>query len=52
MWKIYGTARQATDDNIIQRMRFACWTTKATNTHSDYITLIAFSRQQWLRERA
>jgi hypothetical protein len=22
----YGTARQATDDNIIRRMRFACWT--------------------------
>jgi hypothetical protein len=27
-----GTARQATDDNIIRRMRFACWITKATNT--------------------
>jgi hypothetical protein len=28
----YGTARQATDDNIIQHMRFACWITKATDT--------------------
>jgi hypothetical protein len=28
----YGTARQATDDNIILRMRFACWITKATDT--------------------
>jgi hypothetical protein len=28
----YGTARQATDDNITQRMRFACWITKATDT--------------------
>jgi hypothetical protein len=30
----YGAARQATDDNIILRMRFACWITKATDTHS------------------
>jgi hypothetical protein len=30
----YGTAGQATDDNIIRRMRFACWITKATDTHS------------------
>jgi hypothetical protein len=30
----YGTARQATDDNIIRRMRFACWITKATDTQS------------------
>ena len=27
MWKKYGIAKQATDDNIIQRMRFACWIT-------------------------
>jgi hypothetical protein len=48
----YGTARQATDDNIIRRMRFACWITKATNTHSEYVKFIAFPRQKWLRERA
>ena len=24
------------------RMRIACWITKTTNTHSEYITLIAF----------
>jgi hypothetical protein len=29
-------------------MRFACWITKATDTHFD----IAFPRQQWLRQRA
>ena len=46
----YGTARQATDDNIIRCTRFACWITKATDTHSEYVTLIAFPRQQWLRE--
>jgi hypothetical protein len=48
----YGTARQATNDNIIRRMRFACWITKATDTHSEYVILIAFPSQQWLRERA
>jgi len=32
-------------------MRFACWITKATNTHSEYVILIAFPRQQLLRER-
>jgi hypothetical protein len=48
----YGTARQATDDNIIRRMRFECWITKATDTHSEHVILIAFPRHQWLRERA
>jgi hypothetical protein len=52
MWKKYGRARRATDDNIIRRMRFARWVTKATDTHSEYVILIAFPRQQWLRERA
>jgi hypothetical protein len=28
----YSRVRQATDDNIIRRMRFACWITKATDT--------------------
>jgi hypothetical protein len=36
----------------IQRMRFACWMTKATDTHSQCVILIAFPLQQWLRERA
>jgi len=33
-------------------IRIACWTLKATDTFSEYVTLIAFPRQQWLRERA
>jgi hypothetical protein len=41
MRKKYGTAGQATDDNKIRRMRFACWITKATDTHSEYVLLIA-----------
>jgi hypothetical protein len=48
----YGRARQATDGNIIWSMYFLCWITKATDTHSEYVILIAFSRQQYLRERA
>jgi hypothetical protein len=47
----YGRARHATDDNIIRRMGLACWITKATDTHSEYVILIASPRQQWLRER-
>jgi hypothetical protein len=48
----YGTARQATDDNIIRRMRFACWITKATDARSEYVILISVPRQKGLRERA
>ena len=48
----YGRARQATDDNIIGRMRFACWFIKARDTHSEFAILFAFPRQQWIRERA
>jgi len=33
-------------------MHFACWILKATNTHSQYIILIAFPLQQWLHESA
>ena len=29
----YGRPRQATDDNVIQRMSFERWITKATETH-------------------
>ena len=50
--KKYGTTRQATDINIIWRLRIACWITKATQVHSEYVTLIAFPLQQWLHERA
>jgi hypothetical protein len=52
MWKNVRRAEQATDDNIARRMRFACWITKTTDTHSEYVILIAFTRQQWLLESA
>ena len=35
---------------VIRLMRFACWISKATDTHSEYELLIAFPQQQWLRE--
>jgi len=33
-------------------MHFACWITKATDTNSEYVTLLAFAHKQWLRESA
>ena len=47
-----GRTRQATEDNIIRRMRSAFWTPKATNTHSEYVIPVAFPLQQWLKERS
>ena len=35
----------------IWRMRFACWIRNATDSHPEYVTLIAFPLQQWLHER-
>ena len=52
MWKKYGRAGQATGDNIIRRMLFAFYITKTTSSHSEYVILIAFLRQEWLREKA
>jgi hypothetical protein len=42
-----GTARQATDDNIIRRMRCACWITE----HTLRICNTGFPWQKLLRER-
>jgi len=35
----------------IWRMRNACWISKATDTHSQYVILVAFPLQQWPHER-
>ena len=48
----YGGARQATDDNIVRRMRMVWRITKTTDTHSENAILTALLRQKWLRERA
>ena len=42
----YGIAKQATDDNIMRRMLFACWITNTTDTHSEYVTLTFFPLQK------
>jgi hypothetical protein len=33
-----------------RRMRVVCWTTRATNTHSEYVIFTAFPMQQWWQE--
>ena len=38
--------------HITRCWRITCRLTKATNTFSEYVILIAFPRQQWLHERA
>jgi hypothetical protein len=48
----YGTDRQATDGSIIQLVRIACLMIMATDTYSEYVTLIALRPQQSANERA
>jgi hypothetical protein len=43
----YGKDKQATDDNVIRHMGFACRINKATDTHSEYVILTAFPRKKW-----
>ena len=43
-------ARQATDEILIERMRFARGITTATDTHLEHVIFIAFPRQVWLRQ--
>jgi hypothetical protein len=50
--KKHDGAMEATDNDTIQQMRFAYLVNKATDTHSEYVTLIAFPRLQRLCERA
>ena len=33
------------------RMRVACWINKVKDTRSEYVIIIVFPLQQWLRER-
>ena len=48
----YGSAEEATDDSILRRMRITYWINKATDTHSEYVIVLAFTRLQWLGARA
>jgi hypothetical protein len=46
----YYTAGQATEDDTAHDI--ARWMPNATNTHPEYVILIAFPQQQWLHEHA
>jgi hypothetical protein len=50
MWK--NIVERDRPQMTIWRMRIACWMPNATNTLSEYVTIIAFPQQQWLHERA
>jgi hypothetical protein len=52
MWKNMVQPDRPKDDNIVWRMCFACWITKAAETHSKYIILIAFPWQHWICKHA
>jgi len=46
IWKKkYGKAGQATEDNKMLRMRFACCVTESTYTHLEYVIIVALPRQ-------
>jgi hypothetical protein len=49
MWK--SVVQPGRSQMKIRHMRIVCRITKAIDIHSEYVTLIAFPRQQWLRER-
>jgi len=48
----YFRVGQATDDNIIWRMRVACWIPRTKDTHSECVILIPFPLPQRLHEGA
>jgi len=50
MWK--NTVQTGRPQTAIRRMCIACWTPKATHTHTEYVILIDFPLQQWLHEKA
>ena len=45
MRKKYGTARQATDDNVIRRRRYACWIIKATDANLEKCYAYCFTTE-------
>jgi hypothetical protein len=49
MWK--NIVQPDRPQMTVRRMRIECCITKATDTHSEYVTGIAFPLQKWSRER-
>jgi len=43
----YDTIREATGDNIIHCMHFACWLNKATGTDLEYVVVVVVERSGW-----
>ena len=50
LWKNVG--KYCRVGQALSSMRIACWIPKATNTHSQYVTLITFPQEQWMHEGA
>ena len=50
MWK--NMVQPDRPQMTIRCMRIACWIPKDTDTHSQYVIIVAFPLQQWLRERS
>jgi len=50
MWKQF--AEPDKPQMTLRRMRFACWISKAADTHSEYAILTSCPLQQWFQENA
>jgi len=51
LWdKVKNIIQPDMPQTAIWQMLIACCITKATNTHSEYVILVAFPQQQWLHE--
>jgi len=50
MWK--NIVERGRPQMTVWRMRIAYWLPKDTNTHSEYVIIIAIPLQQWIHERA
>jgi hypothetical protein len=50
MWK--NIAERGRPQMTIRRTHVACWITKNTDTHLEYVIFIAFPLQKWSHERA
>jgi hypothetical protein len=49
MWKNVVETDRPEIDNIIRRMRVAFWISKATDTHSEYVTLLFHCHNGWTK---
>jgi hypothetical protein len=52
VYEIMNFIQPAWPQTTIWLTHIACWIPKATNSHSEYVTLSAFPLQHWLHEHA